>query len=219
MLGPRAEKHLAYISADDEVCAHDASTLCQTCGGAFVSKEALTTHTTFTSHAARTVGGSHGEGAHSDSQTSLNVSSQLQGDSKNTDSKSDSPREEQFTSSKANSNDDGHCLNTHVRLKGHVKGTGDQGEIDERHDSAVPRTGIDKKRLQEYFASSNFEIVVVMEGLEPITTNDVAVRHCYSNDDVVFDHEFVDCVEVNQEGALEVDYGKFLQVVPSPVVE
>ena len=53
------------------------------------------------------------------------------------------------------------------------------------------------------------EIVVLIEGIEPITSNTIQSRHSYTVEDMVWDKMPAPCVEEGADGRCVVDFSKF----------
>jgi hypothetical protein len=68
----------------------------------------------------------------------------------------------------------------------------------------------------EYFKESELEIVVLLEGVDPVTANTLQARHSYTAEDVVWGQRPVQCVfrapndnPASTKSGCMVDYSKF----------
>lgn len=84
--------------------------------------------------------------------------------------------------------------------------------VDEQDDS------LHNYQLQAYYAESNLEVLVVLEGQCATTGVCVQARHSYSYNagDILFDHMFAQCVTESAEGSCRVDFNKLHDVHAVP---
>lgn len=75
-----------------------------------------------------------------------------------------------------------------------------------RHDPFQPQ--ILKEVVRNFLSQNYVEIVVIVEGIEPITTHPIQARYSYTSEDVNFDSTFVPCVSTRSHN-LVVDYWQF----------
>ena len=68
--------------------------------------------------------------------------------------------------------------------------------------------------IQAFLEDREIEIIVLLEGTDPTTSNTVQARHSYKGEEIIFDHAFAPCVGRDSEGACQVDFDKFHYVVP-----
>ena len=68
--------------------------------------------------------------------------------------------------------------------------------------------------LMEFWRESRLEILVMVEGVEPITSSTIQARHSYSVDDMVWDMIPAPCVTEGDDGRCEIDFGKFHDCCP-----
>lgn len=75
-----------------------------------------------------------------------------------------------------------------------------------------------RNSIEEHLDRHNIEIVVLVEGFEPITAACTQGRHSYlhSAEDVVFNCSFAPCVFRKDDGSLIVDFKRFQELVPAP---
>ena len=66
-----------------------------------------------------------------------------------------------------------------------------------------------QKVLEAFWRSSRLEIVVLIGGIEPITSNTIQSRHSYTVEDMVWDKMPAPCVEEGADGRCVVDFSKF----------
>jgi hypothetical protein len=71
----------------------------------------------------------------------------------------------------------------------------------------VPDALPTEQDFMDYFRQSELEIVVIVEGVDPVTANTVQKRHSYTVDDVVWGKRPVQCVfrsQLNSAGTMEL---------------
>ena len=87
----------------------------------------------------------------------------------------------------------------------------DDEEIEgqKRHDK------FDEHVYSNYMRSDDFfEVVVLVEGIEPFTSSTVQARHSYSfGHDIVVNGNFMPCTFITKHGTTMVDFGKFHQII------
>jgi len=66
-----------------------------------------------------------------------------------------------------------------------------------------------RDRIQNFIEASELEIVVLVEGIEPRTSDTFQARHSYTVDDIVFDEWFEPCVLPDANGVPTVDLDRF----------
>jgi len=78
-----------------------------------------------------------------------------------------------------------------------------------------------RDEIQEHLAQGFFEVVVLVEGVEPTTSATLQARHSYTlggaeGGDIVWDMDFAECCRLRADGSkgLVVDYGRFHQLEP-----
>jgi uncharacterized membrane protein YgcG len=87
----------------------------------------------------------------------------------------------------------------------------DQGHVStQRHRR---RTVKEKQEyLLQWFEQSRLEVLCLVEGIESVGSGTLQCRHSYAPDDILFDHEFDECVW--DEGGATIDFDRFHRVVP-----
>eukprot|EP00053_Salpingoeca_punica_P012981 m.116686 g.116686 ORF g.116686 m.116686 type:complete len:227 (-) comp16081_c2_seq6:1935-2615(-) len=85
-----------------------------------------------------------------------------------------------------------------------------------RRDNAGNVYDIAADRLRQFWQECSLEIVVIIEGLDPTTSNTVQKRHSFAGNDIVFDHKFAPCVfeDPDPDGYCLVDMRNFHDLVP-----
>jgi hypothetical protein len=69
--------------------------------------------------------------------------------------------------------------------------------------------------MVRYWKESQLEIIVLVEGIDAVTSATIQVRHSYKVEDILFDHRFENCVDVDPEtGGAVVDFNRFHQTRP-----
>lgn len=66
----------------------------------------------------------------------------------------------------------------------------------------------EKDEIQKFLEDKNAEIVVVLEGVDPMTSHNVQSYHSYVSEEIKWDHFFVNCASV-VNGKLTVVYNVF----------
>ncbi|KAL4175422.1 hypothetical protein KRP22_000388 [Phytophthora ramorum] len=67
----------------------------------------------------------------------------------------------------------------------------------------------------QYWAESQLEVVVLVEGIDAVTSATIQVRHSYKAEDIVFNHRHVNCVDVDPEtGGAVIDFRRFHETKP-----
>jgi len=100
----------------------------------------------------------------------------------------------------------------HKTEKQEVDNEDEQDNLLENGTSSSQRTthfpsGQDFQRFREYFQTSDLEILVVIQAIDPFTTSTVMARHSYNfhSGDILFDHSYVSCVDLAPDGAAVID--------------
>lgn len=79
-------------------------------------------------------------------------------------------------------------------------------------DESSPLYGIDG----ETFAREGHEIVVLMTGFDASMAQQIHARHAYGPSTILWDHEFVDILNVGPSGRRQLDYRRFHDAEPLP---
>lgn len=71
-------------------------------------------------------------------------------------------------------------------------------------------------KLKEFWSDSKMEVIIVLEGIDAITSFTLQARHSYSylNNEIVFDHYFAPMVKTATNGSCDVDFSKFHDILP-----
>jgi hypothetical protein len=77
----------------------------------------------------------------------------------------------------------------------------------------------ERKEVEQYMRDTRMEIVVILEGVDPLTSHTVQAFHSYKLEDIEWDHFFAPCTFLDHDGWTLVDFTKFhnLIAVPSDV--
>eukprot|EP00968_Pinguiococcus_pyrenoidosus_P005063 scaffold327_cov257-Pinguiococcus_pyrenoidosus.AAC.40 len=75
---------------------------------------------------------------------------------------------------------------------------------------------LEKEALQEYLEDRDVEIVVLVEGIDPLTSCTLQARHSYRWNEIEFDKIFAECVHRNKDGHCVVDFTTFHTLIPMP---
>ena len=62
--------------------------------------------------------------------------------------------------------------------------------------------------------SSATEIIVMIEGIDSVTSDTIQSRYSYTTKDIVWEHMFAPIVSEIGSGGVEVDFAKFHDLVP-----
>lgn len=69
--------------------------------------------------------------------------------------------------------------------------------------------------IQQYWAESQLEVVVLVEGIDAVTSTTIQVRHSYKAEDILFNHRHVNCVNVDPTtGGAVIDFNRFHETKP-----
>ncbi|CAI5726105.1 unnamed protein product [Peronospora destructor] len=82
--------------------------------------------------------------------------------------------------------------------------------------SDMPATeGLTIEEIKQYWAESQLEVVVLVEGIDAVTSATIQVRHSYKAEDIMFNHRHVNCVDVDPEtGGAVIDFRRFHETKP-----
>lgn len=72
----------------------------------------------------------------------------------------------------------------------------------------------DGRAIIEFLAETEMEIVVMLEGIEPIGSCTIQARHSYTYDQIMFNHDFKDPVSRDPDGRCVVDIEAMNRTVP-----
>jgi len=77
-----------------------------------------------------------------------------------------------------------------------------------------------RREITRHLKSSCAEVLVLLEGVDAMTSANVQARHSYTLDDMVWDSEFVPCVKsgANEDGTggVCIDFANFHKLRPAP---
>ncbi|TMW57588.1 hypothetical protein Poli38472_003513 [Pythium oligandrum] len=70
--------------------------------------------------------------------------------------------------------------------------------------------------IKNYWRESQLEVVVLVEGIDAVTSATIQVRHSYTADEIAFDQRFENCVDVDPEtGGAVIDFKRFHETHPA----
>ena len=77
-----------------------------------------------------------------------------------------------------------------------------------------------RNKVREYMNSAQIEIIVLVEGIDFLTSDTLQARHSYILDEIEWDATFMPCVSQDDTTrTATIDFGKFHQLVDaSPIV-
>ena len=55
---------------------------------------------------------------------------------------------------------------------------------------------MEQQAIRKHLAASELEVIVVLEGIDPHTSNTFQARHSYTCDDILFDHKHEPCMSL-----------------------
>jgi len=67
--------------------------------------------------------------------------------------------------------------------------------------------------IESFMRTSELEVIAIVEGIEPATSDTIQARHSYTADEIVWDHTFLPCLTRTSSGCC-VDYSRFHKIVP-----
>lgn len=67
--------------------------------------------------------------------------------------------------------------------------------------------------VRRFMASVKTEIVVVVEGIDPVTSNTASAVHSYTCDDIAWGKDFAPCATERMDGTCEINFEKFHDLV------
>merc|ERR1712130_901277 len=96
----------------------------------------------------------------------------------------------------------GTTFSTKDQLQKHIEFTANQERIDGSGDNPhditicedVESEGEFKQSILDYWEEHDIEVLCIMEGVDAATSTSIQARHSYTIDDMVWDHEFAQCV-------------------------
>jgi hypothetical protein len=74
----------------------------------------------------------------------------------------------------------------------------------------------ERKEVELYMKETRMEIVVILEGVDPLTSHTVQAFHSYALEDIEWDHFFAPCTFLDPDGWTLVDFMKFHNLIPVP---
>jgi hypothetical protein len=73
-----------------------------------------------------------------------------------------------------------------------------------------------RESIREHLIASEVEVIVVVEGIDPASSNTFQARHSYMSSDIVFDAGFAPTMSVAEDGKPFLDWRNFHQCVDVP---
>jgi hypothetical protein len=74
----------------------------------------------------------------------------------------------------------------------------------------------ERKEVAQYMHETRMEIVVILEGVDPLTSHTVQAFHSYKSEDIEWDHFFAPCTFLDSDGWTVVDFMKFHNLIAVP---
>ena len=75
-------------------------------------------------------------------------------------------------------------------------------------------TTTSRSKLKSWLEEKSMEILVILEGIDPLTSATLQARHSYTANDIVFDAWFAPCVHSDESGECVIDFAKFHDLRP-----
>merc|ERR1712070_1082210 len=72
---------------------------------------------------------------------------------------------------------------------------------------------VDLAELAKHIACSEFEVLSLLEGNDPTSSNSLQARHSYACEDIVFNATCAPCVSRASDGACEINFEEFHNLV------
>ncbi|DAZ97592.1 TPA: hypothetical protein N0F65_002211 [Lagenidium giganteum] len=87
------------------------------------------------------------------------------------------------------------------------------------NNAPAPATPMTHREIVEdtlnYWRESQLEVIVLIEGIDAVTSATIQVRHSYKAEEILFDHRFENCVDVDPEtGGAVIDFNRFHATTP-----
>ena len=73
-----------------------------------------------------------------------------------------------------------------------------------------------QQAIRKHLSASEMEVIVVLEGIDPHTSNTFQARQSYTASDIVFDEMFVPSLSVGGDGQAVFDWTAFHQLQSVP---
>ena len=73
-----------------------------------------------------------------------------------------------------------------------------------------------RKLIKQHLTRSNLEVCIIVEAIDPHSSNTFQARHSYTADDIVFDHSFEPVMKVASDGQAKLDWDLFHKTKESP---
>jgi hypothetical protein len=74
----------------------------------------------------------------------------------------------------------------------------------------------EREEVGRYMQDTRMEIVVILEGVDPLTSHTVQAFHSYKSEDIEWDQFFAPCTFLDSDGWTVVDFMKFHNLNPVP---
>jgi hypothetical protein len=66
--------------------------------------------------------------------------------------------------------------------------------------------------IRDHMRRNRIEVVVLVEGIDPVSGSTVQARHSYTAGDIAWQAKLTECVQENYHGGLVVDFARFHHV-------
>ena len=83
-------------------------------------------------------------------------------------------------------------------------------------DATTPQLLEMRRMIREHIANSALEVVVIVEAIDPHSSNTFQARHSYTAADIEFDHSFMPCMSVASDGQALLNWESFHKLKEAP---
>ena len=87
-------------------------------------------------------------------------------------------------------------------------------EVREREGSDRIPGVVSYQLILDNIRKKDFEIVVLVEGIESVTSSKLQARYSYAASDIITNCAFMPCVSIGKDGEAVIDFCKFHETVP-----
>ena len=105
----------------------------------------------------------------------------------------------------------------HGRSSSHRRSDNDATSMPATGNSATTQQLLEMRKLiKQHITRSHLEAVIIVEAIDPHSSNPFQARHSYCAEDIVFDHSFEPCMRVASDGQARLDWDLFNKTKESP---
>ncbi len=81
------------------------------------------------------------------------------------------------------------------------------------HKKAYPKL---REGINDHLNSADLEIIVLVEGIDALTSYTIQARHSYTVEDIEWDATFASCVYPDEDNIPHIDFNRFHKLIHSP---